>query len=221
VGGGISFGTTYFFHRSERRENTINHSWALYLGLMQVINDVFSVSSRYYEALGDNQWVLHPWRVIPEIIGHQNADFQIPAEQLSTISGKHAKGLASDILELVNLRNTILNSVKELSDMKNAFLQSVAHRSDLGPGMEISTLVSPDADPELIIQARSLDSLTRQVLTNMLAFEERQSSISHKYNRFTSNHPIKTIRGFRAQFTRARPWQSDLPLIESSEHAEI
>ena len=210
LGGMLTFLTTLYFHARERRQRRFELSWAFYLALMNVFNDVFSVSSRYFEALGDESWPIEPWTKMPQLIGESNLSSKIPAELLSTISGPHARGIVNDVSELVRFRNQILATATNFSSLKSALFESVADRTVLGPGMLTSTELDPEKDKALIMQIRTLDDLAKQLLLMIIRFDERSSNVAIRYNTFTANHQLKQVRGFKAEFQYRRPWQKYL-----------
>lgn len=214
-GGLITFLTTFYFYRRERRQQKLDLSYAFYVSLMTVINDVFSVSSRYFESLGDLKWPIEPWTRMPELLGDANVRVEVAPELLSTISGPHAKGLVNDVLELVSFRNQIVAASSEFSIRKSALFAKTAHRTELGRGLWTSMELDPKKDQALIMEVRSLDSLAKQLLDMTLRFGDRQADIAARYNHFTANHSIKEVQGFKAEFVYLRPWQVALPQASS------
>lgn len=213
LGGGISFSTTFFFHWWDRRRKRIQLSWAFYVSLMKVFNDVHAVSSRYFDALGNDVWDIEPWTRMPELLGESDLRYEIAPDLLSSIYGPHAKGLVNDVLEQVNFRNFILAAAVELSERKARLMNAVADNSDLGPGMSMTTKLDPKTDKALIMEVKTLDDLAKQLLAMLLQFEDRQANLSIRYNTFTANHPLKTVRGFKAEFQSRRPWHTNLPTV--------
>ena len=177
-------------------KNLIERDYELYIELNGVINDVWSIGSRYLPILNEKGWPTEPWSVLQPAIGETDYKVRIPASLLSTIKEAAGKGLPHKALELANFRNIIMVSNAQFQDMHTRVVEMGAPYADLSNGMRMGADLDP-TNPEhkpLIVAAQRADSMAKQLLKLILDFYEYTLDFVEHYNRYHSAHRIEEFR---------------------------
>ncbi|PKP80094.1 MAG: hypothetical protein CVT79_16740 [Alphaproteobacteria bacterium HGW-Alphaproteobacteria-18] len=196
LGGVIVITGDFFLKKREQHLELIERDYELYIVLVDVINDVWAISSRYFPALDKHGWPISPWAVMQPAIGETEFSTKIPARLLSTIRSPEGRDLPHKALEMTNFRNIIMVANSQFQDFHTKVIEASAPYTDLSQGLRMSAELDKrnPAHKSVIVHIQRADSLAKQLLTLMLDFNEFVIDFAKHYNRYHSTHRVKKFR---------------------------